>query len=314
MLKNRRSSEELIPHAPAVVMIYGPPNSGKTTIAATAGRTLFLDFERSLGRSDLVGHVEDRVDVEKWEDVKDLAADDLDGIDTVVVDTVGEMVQKIATYVQALGGAMSNRDGSISLKGYGKVADIFQAWTNVVRNAGCNLLLTAHAKEEMTATDEKQIRPDVMGSSLKMVTRACAAIGYATMNGGKGQVSWSPAQWWAKGPMEWGNTMPVPRLQSNLTWMKDRIDELGEIEQKRQKSAVEAAKASAPALTLAEAVPGATDPLRAANEALAAALSLPDHLAPPVKAVLHRCATASGLTYDRAEGRYIKAEEAEEEA
>jgi len=305
-LKNRRSASDMIPPAPSVVLLYGPPNSGKTTICATAGETLFLDFERSLARSDLVGEVEDRVDVDRWEDVASLDASDLEGVETGVVDTAGELVQKLATFVQGSSDKMRNRDGSISLKGFAKIGDIFNAWANLITGAGANLILTAHSREDKTATDDVEIRPDIMGQSLKLIVRRCTAIGYCTIRGKQQRIEWLPKEWWAKGPREWGEGFVVPNLLREKRWFSTKLQELKGIERARQEKALEASKALQPIEVMAEEIKDASRPADAATEALAAAMKLPEGLQAAAKGIIWKCAQASGLTYDRTEEVFVE--------
>jgi hypothetical protein len=305
MLKNRKSASDMIAPAPQVILLYGPPNAGKTTICATAKDNLFLDFERSLVRSDLVSYVADRVDVDRWEDVAEIGREDLDGVKAVTIDTAGEMIQMLATYVRQQGGPMSNRDGSISLKGYGKIGDIFTAWHKRIRDAGCHLLLTAHAKEEKTATEDVEIRPDIMGQTSKIIAKAASAIGYVVVRGKNQNIHWRPAEWWAKGPREWSDPMPVPDLKTSTSWFQGKIDELGTIEQQRQKAAREAFEALEPFRQQVGAVKVADD----ANKALAAAEKLDESIRPAAKKILWECAQNSGLTFDRQTKQFVEAKQ-----
>lgn len=308
MLKNRKTASDPVPPAPQVILLYGPPNSGKTTISASAGATLFLDCERSLARSDLVGNVDNRVDVESWGDISGIAQEDVEGIDAVVVDTVGAMIKMITQSIIGSAG-MANRDGTLSLKGYGKLADTFTQWVDRVRGFGCHLVLTAHAAEKETATDDREIRPDIVGSSLKVVTRDCTAIGYCTIRGNARQVAFAPGAWWAKGPVEWGGELKVPDLRQNTSWLAEKIADLQQIEKKRQEAALEAMQ-HLDAFRDELEVQSPDD----ANDAMKRIDKLPQGVRPAAKKVLWEAAKAARVTFDRQDGVFVPFSEKELES
>lgn len=308
MLKNRRTNKDPIPEKPVVGMIYGPPDAGKTTLACTAGKVLFLDFEHGIGRSDLVGIVEDRVDVERWSDIAAIEESDLEGISCVVFDTAGAAVDKLAADVTTRP-KMTNPDGSISLKGYGAIKDAFEALVRRIRGFGVHVLFICHSVENKTATDESEIRPDILGGSIKVVTRLCDFIGFASSRDGKHSLSFVSSAWWAKGPREWG-TMQVPNLKqaANHRYVADLIESFQKIEQDRMSAAMEAQNAINDWTMSWQSI---SDPEQF-NEALASIAKQPKEIQSALKSELWGWAKQCGLTYDREEGVFTKPVEEEE--
>src|SRR5688572_32798552 len=64
--------------------IYSPPGVGKTSLGFTATDALLLDFDSGSYRSKNRG---DAVPIKTWGDIATIAADDLAGYKTIVIDT-----------------------------------------------------------------------------------------------------------------------------------------------------------------------------------------------------------------------------------
>jgi hypothetical protein len=67
-----------------IVVLYGSPGAGKTSLAFSTDKPLLLDFDlgaqRALNRRDSVR-------VSQWQDVADLSATDLVNFNTIIIDT-----------------------------------------------------------------------------------------------------------------------------------------------------------------------------------------------------------------------------------
>ena len=69
-----------------VVVLYGQPSIGKTTLALTASKPVLIDFDAGSHRA---GWPSPRVEIGSWRDVVDMEPDDFAAFDTVVIDTAG---------------------------------------------------------------------------------------------------------------------------------------------------------------------------------------------------------------------------------
>lgn len=80
-------------------MIYGSAGSGKTTLALGSPRPLLLDFDNGVYRVN-IEHIKDvaTVQVGSWADVLSVLNEDLSDFDTIVIDTVGKMMDFIITH------------------------------------------------------------------------------------------------------------------------------------------------------------------------------------------------------------------------
>lgn len=80
-------------------MIYGQAGMGKSTVALSAPKPLLLDFDNGVKRMNMA-HLEniDTVQVTSWSDVQQVLQEDLSAYQTIVVDTIGKMMDFIITY------------------------------------------------------------------------------------------------------------------------------------------------------------------------------------------------------------------------
>ena len=72
---------------------------GKSTVALSAPKPLLLDFDDGVKRMNMA-HLEniDTVQVTSWNDVQLVLQEDLSVYQTIVVDTIGKMMDFIITY------------------------------------------------------------------------------------------------------------------------------------------------------------------------------------------------------------------------
>ncbi len=97
----KKSNELVIPQT-VKMMIYGQAGMGKTTVALSAPKPLLLDFDNGVKRVNLA-HLEnvDIVQVDNWKEIQQLLQQDQADItpyQTIVVDTIGKMMDYIITH------------------------------------------------------------------------------------------------------------------------------------------------------------------------------------------------------------------------
>ncbi len=114
------------------VCIYAAPGLGKTSISFTADKPLLLDFDRGAHRS---ANRKDTVQVERWEDVAHITADDLADFNTVVVDTAGRALDTLTPDIIRRNPKMG-RGGSLTLQGFGQLKSEFVAWLKHLNSLG----------------------------------------------------------------------------------------------------------------------------------------------------------------------------------
>ena len=94
-----KKSNELVIPTTVKMMIYGQAGMGKSTVALSAPKPLLLDFDNGVKRMNMA-HLEniDTVQVTSWSAVQQVLQEDLSAYQTIVVDTIGKMMDFIITY------------------------------------------------------------------------------------------------------------------------------------------------------------------------------------------------------------------------
>ena len=144
-------------------LIYGQPGIGKTTLALSAPHSLLLDFDNGVNRVD-ARYQKDTVQVQSWEDVQNLLQENLSDYRTIVIDTVGKLLDYMTAYLIRTQPKMGKRDGNLTQNGYGARKVMFKNFVNQISMMGKHLVFVAHDKE-ISSEDERVVRPEIGGSS-----------------------------------------------------------------------------------------------------------------------------------------------------
>ena len=163
-----------------VCMIYSAPNYGKTTLAFTGAKPIILDFDGGAYRAgNKAGR--DVAIIESWDDVATLDADSLAEYETVVVDTVGWALNRLAAAVMRQDAKNRTGVGQPSLQGYGALKGQFTAWLDRLKGLGKDVVLIAHGEEAERGGDVVD-RIDAMGGSKQTVCQKSDLIGRITIS------------------------------------------------------------------------------------------------------------------------------------
>lgn len=160
-----------------ITYLYADPGLGKTSIGFTGDKAISFDFDRGAHRTGELrrGAV---VPVQQWKDVADLTPQDLAPFNTVVIDTVGAMLESIKTHLLT---TANNRqkDGSLKLKAQGLANQIFKQYVNSLTSLGKDVVFIAHASEDQNG-DQIIYRPDLGGKNRNELYRIADIMGYLT--------------------------------------------------------------------------------------------------------------------------------------
>jgi hypothetical protein len=182
--------DEAITLAQLIALIYGEPGTGKTSLGFSLANALLLDCDRGAHRSAFRG---DTVQVEAWADIANLDAKDFKGYDTVVVDTVGRLLDLITAHLAASDSRHTRGTGELSLQGYGALKQVFHAWISRLQTFGLDILLVAHSKEDKRAGDKVVQRPDIQGGSYAEVLKVTDMVGFLYRGQGGTVLDFSPS-------------------------------------------------------------------------------------------------------------------------
>lgn len=180
-------------------LFYGQTGVGKSTLACSAERAIIVDFDGGLERV-AIQHRKDYSAVTNWQEaVADTQQAIASGYTTVVVDTVGKMIDCIENDIKANNPAMVDKRGGLTLKGFGLRKIMFSNYLNSLKNSGVNVVFIAQETE--TEEDGRKIRRPAVGSD-KMATELLQDIdiaGYIHVVNGKRTVEFGTVDYaWTK--------------------------------------------------------------------------------------------------------------------
>lgn len=217
-----KKPNELVVKTNLSALIYGQPGMGKTTLALSAPHPLLLDFDGGIHRVN-AAHRVDTVQISKWEEVDEVMQDpDIAGYQTIVIDTAGKMLSFMDKYIMQNNPKMRKADGTLSLQGYGLRKNMFINFVNQVSLMGKSVIFVAHEREDKVG-DEKQIRPEIGGSSAGDLIKELDLVGYVEAIGKKRTISFNPCEkFYGK------NTCNLPERMEIPTLINDKGELIGE--------------------------------------------------------------------------------------
>lgn len=226
---------ELKHNQPISCLIYGQPGTGKTTLALSADKPVLIDLDRGLYR------VEKRfqcpsLQVENYQQILDLInSDELRPFNTIVIDTLGKLVDRMGDFVARQNPKFKQGDGTLSMKAWGAIKVQFTALVKQIFNSNKSVIFVAHEKEDKDG-DIRFVRPDVSGSSGKDIVKELDLMGYMEMKGNKRTVSFTPNEkYYAKNALNLPPVIEVPDTTSGNTFFQDKI--VAAVAEKRRQEA-----------------------------------------------------------------------------
>lgn len=216
-----KQPSELQPKFAISALIYGSPGSGKSTLACSAPNAVLLDYDGGVTRMH-GAHQIPTLQIQQWEQtaeaLKEIKA--TPQIETVVVDTIGKMlaymedyIKRHPTYSKGGNAIEMNRDGSLSMKGFGRRKQMFLDFLKEVLVMGKHIIFVGHDKEEKRgdAGQDIIIRPEVGGSSANDLMKELDLVGYVEMVGTKRTISFTPCEkYYAKNTCNMPGKIEIP--------------------------------------------------------------------------------------------------------
>lgn len=291
-------AEEPIIVSQLVIVVYGPPGIGKSTLGFSAEAPLTLDFDKGVYRA---ANRKDSVPVQTWKDVVDITPDDLLSYQTIIVDTAGRALDFLTADIIRRNPKMG-RGGALTLQGYGALKGEFTAWLTSLKLIGKDVILIAHSSEEKNGDDLIE-RLDVQGGSKGEIYKSADAMGRLYLVNGKRTLSFSPTDTaFGKNP-GCMDALLVPDISMNPSFLgditqaiKDKLNTLTEEQDKRKNiiadwmAKVDEAKTAEDFTKLVKEVKKSNGPT-----------------IPVIKGYIHNKATIAGLVFDKTKEVYQEA-------
>ena len=200
------------------MILYGSPGVGKTTLALSAPNPVLIDFDRGMSRVK-TQHRKPAIFCSTYEEVlKDIQSPEIKDFETIVVDTGGSFITFLQDWAMRTDPKVNRqKNGAISLKGFGAVKSEFIRFTNYVKDTlNKNLIYVFHSQEQADRDGNSQQRLMCEGAAKNIVWTPCDFGGYVQMIGNQRVVCFTPEQeYFAKGCHGITGQIVVPELGPN---------------------------------------------------------------------------------------------------
>lgn len=196
------------------MLIYGEPGIGKTTLGCSAPDAVLFDYDGGVLRIN-GAHRIPTLQVNSWEQTQEAIEEinkELPNTKTIVIDTVGKMLDYMSAYIIKNDPRMGQRDGSLSLKGYGVRKNMFINFIKQLSIMGKNIVFIAHEREERRG-DETIKRPEIGGSSANDLIKELDLVGYMRAIGKKRTITFDPEEhFYAKNTCNLEQEIAIPTI------------------------------------------------------------------------------------------------------
>lgn len=175
---------DVLPERPVIIVLYGVPGSGKTSVATTADNPLLIDCDRGADRA--VQRC-DTIMAKCWKDI-DSERESMKDYKTIVVDTAKSMIDD---YLSQYAIDNNYKLKTNTLKRFGQMGEDFKEFVNFLRSNGSDIVFICHDKETADG-DVIKHSPDCTGQSKDLLVRIADQVGYVFIQNGKRSISFAP--------------------------------------------------------------------------------------------------------------------------
>lgn len=291
------------------MLIAGYPGIGKTTLALSAPRPLHIDVDFGIDRVEPRYRAPFIQPADYDEILTDLVPENLAEFDTLVFDTGGKLISLISLWAIKRDPKYGQRDGSLSLKGFGFVGKEFvRLMDYCFYELKKNIVILFHATEEKDG-DNTRLRIKVEGQTKNNVWEPMDLGGFVEMMGNDRTIGFSNCErYFAKGTRGISGIRRIPTLGPNsandfLTRLFAEYNhkaaaevEQAATEKEAYQEAMEFGKNLIEAITDAESANAAMKPYKQIPHALTSKKEL--------GALWNKQIAKCGLIYDKAAKQY----------
>ena len=156
------------------MIIAGAPGSGKTTLAMSAPNPVLVDLDKGVSRIRAM-HRRTTIVCDKYEELlEDIQSEVVRQSETIAIDTGGSLVTYLQDWAMRENPTLNRqKNGAISLKGFGAVKNEFTRFTNMLQyTMNKNIIYIFHTVEEKDGDIVKQ-RLMCEGAARNIVWQPC---------------------------------------------------------------------------------------------------------------------------------------------
>ena len=199
------------------ILIAGYPGIGKSTLALSAPRPLHIDVDFGIDRIE-PKYRKPYIQPKSYDEIlEDLTPENLKDFDTLVFDTGGKLISLMSMWAIKKDTKYGQRDGSLSLKGYGFVGKEFvRLMDYCFYELGKHIVIVFHATEEKDG-DNTRLRIKVEGQTKNNVWEPMDLGGFVEMYGKDRTIGFSNCErYFAKGTRGISGILKIPDLQNGV--------------------------------------------------------------------------------------------------
>jgi len=195
------------------ILLAGYPGIGKSTLALSAPRPLHIDVDFGIDRIE-PRYRKPFIQPKTYDEIlEDLKPENLSDFDTLVFDTGGKLITLMSQYAIKINPKYGQRDGSLSLKGYGYVGREFvRLMDYCFYTLDKHIVIVFHATEEKDG-DNTRLRIKVEGQTKNNVWEPMDLGGFIEMSGRDRTIGFSNCErYFAKGTRGIHGIYKIPEL------------------------------------------------------------------------------------------------------
>lgn len=302
------------------ILIAGYPGIGKSTLALSAPNPLHIDVDFGIDRIE-PRYRKPYIQPKSYDEIlEDLTPENLKDFDTLVFDTGGKLISLMSLWAIKKDPKYGQRDGSLSLKGYGFVGKEFvRLMDYCFYELNKHIVIVFHATEEKDG-DNTRLRIKVEGQTKNNVWEPMDLGGFVEMYGTDRTIGFSNCErYFAKGTRGISGVKKIPALSetSPNDFLTKLFEQYNAISAKElEKNAADQAAYEAAMIEGSKIIAGVTD-AETANESMAAFKAIKHALtsSKELTAQWNDKIKACELTFDKVSKQYVpvpkKAEETE---
>lgn len=285
-------ANEPLPERPVIILLFGDPGSGKTSIANTCNNVVLVDADNGVDRSILR---KDTLKLASWEELQtEEQKGTFNNYNTIALDTPKALLDDfLKSYVIRKDYKLKTN----KLGMFGAIGDEFSMFVSNRQAFKSDLFIVCHSKKD---EDTKLMIPDVTGGSYQLLLRKADQVGYLTIRNGQRVIVFEPNDFsvgknTARFPDILVPAMGSPELEHFGAMLIEKTKQSIASMSEEQKEALEASR------LMQEKIEKCGKPSDL-DKILVEVNKLPDHLKLPLKKFMNEKAQKNSWTYDKDKG------------